>query len=606
MGSCLLFLISLLGADEPAARLPVPDEQAQKAALVVVREAYKADFDKSKTSEEKATLAKKLIEEAEATKGDDAGRYVLLRVARDIAAQSGDYSTAASAVEQMAAVYTVDELQTKADTAAVVAKAIHSSQAQLELALAVGSVVEDAVASDRYQIAKPMASLALSCAQKGRDAGTVKRLLARKNEIELLATEFPKIRDALTLLETMPSDATANLAVGRFYCLRKGQWENGLPYLAEASDGPLKSAAVLELSDEQDALKIGDGWWEYGEGQKGLVREHVRRHAAYWYDKAFSGLSGLAKAKVQKRLEEAKASPQTGSDKKSASRDIESKQKLSSKRSKNQSELEKWKDWTPLASDLDTFRRYWRPGDDRGNVYFDAATRTIQVDSLYNFGSVEVNQAWAEFYFEIEFRSLVENQFDLKINGVTLKIGPTLSRFAPGTMVRVFYDADSKVATALVADQVASRATVVDDKWTSRFHCEFVAHYEAKLQLRALMLLPASAKKKADDNDSNANKLKRSSNSRQKAASLAEQLKNSRWLNTNGFTFEWDGNGIVCHCKDGNRNPVPCVYLGPYTASVQFEGVLGMPVHTLVFNEEFDAFEQVMDGRVTTTSRRLK
>ena len=101
------------------------------------------------------------------------------------------------------------------------------------------------------------------------------------------------------------------------------------------------------------------------------------------------------------------------------------------------------------------------------------------------------------FYFEITFSSLQDNLLDLKINSVTLNIGPTLSRFTPGTMVRVLYDKELGFATALVADQVASRATIVDDKWTSRFYCEFHTH-DAKLQLRNLMLRPLQANKEPD------------------------------------------------------------------------------------------------------------
>src|SRR5687768_1826049 len=89
------------GADSPT-RQPVPDDVSQKAAVKLVAEVYKADYDSANTPEQKAALAKRLLGEGVATKDDPAGKFVLLRIAKDIATQQGDLNTAFGAVDQIA------------------------------------------------------------------------------------------------------------------------------------------------------------------------------------------------------------------------------------------------------------------------------------------------------------------------------------------------------------------------------------------------------------------------------------------------------------------------------------------------------------------------
>jgi hypothetical protein len=69
-------------------------------ALSVVKEAYNRDFDKAKTPKENVSLAKKLVEEADATKDDGGGGYVLRRVKYGMAAQQGDFLIAFNAIEK--------------------------------------------------------------------------------------------------------------------------------------------------------------------------------------------------------------------------------------------------------------------------------------------------------------------------------------------------------------------------------------------------------------------------------------------------------------------------------------------------------------------------
>src|SRR5437870_1172087 len=73
-------------ADERAAVPPGPDLEKAQAT---VRELFKAEFAKTKTTD-RIALAAKLFHQALDTKDDPAAKYVLLREARDLAAKAGD------------------------------------------------------------------------------------------------------------------------------------------------------------------------------------------------------------------------------------------------------------------------------------------------------------------------------------------------------------------------------------------------------------------------------------------------------------------------------------------------------------------------------------
>src|SRR5690606_37797012 len=71
-------------------RLPTPDSASQTRASQAIAEEYKPSYDAAKTDEEKSELAKKLIQDERRT-GDNAQRFVMLRIAKDIALKANDW-----------------------------------------------------------------------------------------------------------------------------------------------------------------------------------------------------------------------------------------------------------------------------------------------------------------------------------------------------------------------------------------------------------------------------------------------------------------------------------------------------------------------------------
>src|SRR5204862_5799174 len=92
-------------------------------------------------------------------------------------------------------------------------------------------------------------------------------------------------------------------------CFFRSDWAGGLPALARGSDAGLKTLAARELAGAETAdaqASLGDGWWEMAQRSAGgPVKSAMLAHAADWYAKAAPNLDGLAKAKVEKRIDEA-------------------------------------------------------------------------------------------------------------------------------------------------------------------------------------------------------------------------------------------------------------------------------------------------------------
>ena len=292
-------------ADTPPFKTPVPTDAALKAATELVRDVYKADFERARTPIQKCTLARKLLAEGIETHGDPAGRFAIFNLSRDLATGAGDLDTALKAVDEMGNSYAVDVLQRKADTLEAVAKMANVPGQWRTLLERANEVVDLAVDADRYELAKHPSAVAIAVARQANDPRALNQVLARARELDDLQGRFAKVKEAEAQLEKSPADAAANLTAGKFLCLRKGDWKRGLPMLVLSGDPKLAELAERELANPptaEDQAKLGDEWWDIVDD--GGTPARVRAHAVGWYIRALPGLKGLAKARIEKRVQE--------------------------------------------------------------------------------------------------------------------------------------------------------------------------------------------------------------------------------------------------------------------------------------------------------------
>jgi hypothetical protein len=135
-----------------------------------------------------------------------------------------------------------------------------------------------------------------------------------------MARALGEMKAAAAVLEKQPDDPAANLTVGKYHCFQKGDWEKGISLLARSGDPALKAAAALEVAaaaDPANQVKAGDAWWDLAEKEQGKAQAALRARAIHWYQQALPEISGLAKAKAEKRVREFEAAGAAPEEKKS-------------------------------------------------------------------------------------------------------------------------------------------------------------------------------------------------------------------------------------------------------------------------------------------------
>src|SRR5207237_9219993 len=104
----------------------------------------------------------------------------------------------------------------------------------------------------------------------------------------------------------------ANLARGKFLCLRRGQWDQGLPLVVKGTDERWRSAARQDQAGptEPEACRaVGDAWWQIAEEERGRNRTVLRRRASDWYDKGLADLSGAPLWQLVEKIKPYRGAP---------------------------------------------------------------------------------------------------------------------------------------------------------------------------------------------------------------------------------------------------------------------------------------------------------
>lgn len=288
-----------------AARTPVPSTESQTQALKLIREVFKADYAKMGAADKQA-LAEKLLKQSADPKNDPATRYALLREARDLAAKAADLTLAERMCDLLAKDFEVSlpSVRLGAYQQVPIGTELVLTQALARAAL---RMVETALALDEMEIAAGLQKVADGAARKIKDSALIAQATASVREIFLHRQEYDKIQSAMRALEKDPNDPAANLALGKYQCFLKGNWDRGLPLLAKSSDDKLKTLAARDLKNPRDATEqvaVGDGWYDLIKAPDNPTKIHLQVRTHTWYHKALPNLTGLSKSKVEKRLPE--------------------------------------------------------------------------------------------------------------------------------------------------------------------------------------------------------------------------------------------------------------------------------------------------------------
>jgi hypothetical protein len=289
----------------PVVRTAAPEGAALADARREIKSLFKDGY-ASREASARIALARALLRAGTESKEDDALRYAAFDEARDVAAAAGDLETALAAIDRLGAAYDVDAPDLKAEAAQTAARTRDPEAARriLETGL---DLTERLERDDAYAAALKAAAALESLARRLRDAAFVRTLQLRTKALRAGQSAWNRIRASAERLKDDPDDAAACLTMAKYRATQKDDWEAALPLFAKGGHAGLAEAAKADLAGPADAdarAAAGDRWWALAEKERVDFKDALRARARHHYLKALPGLTGLAKTRVEKRIEE--------------------------------------------------------------------------------------------------------------------------------------------------------------------------------------------------------------------------------------------------------------------------------------------------------------
>jgi WD40 repeat protein len=295
---------------DPVKKLPIPETKAITKAEELVRDIFKDEIDKAKSPEALAKLAAYLQQQGDESNEDAAARYVLYRYTRDLAIKGGDAKLALGAVDKIATFFDVPALEFKAETLAKLVPQVPTKEPSKVLTELTLDLIAEALETDNYAAAVELGKVAVEAAKRAQVVTLVSAVQKRNDEIKLAQERFADLQPFVDRLKKDAGDAEANRKLGEYYAFVRGKWARALGLLAKAKADPLGDLARRDLAgpaDSKDQLALADAWWDYAAKQPEKLQLRLQERAAYWYDRAAPGLSGLSRTKAVKRAEQVAA-----------------------------------------------------------------------------------------------------------------------------------------------------------------------------------------------------------------------------------------------------------------------------------------------------------
>jgi hypothetical protein len=296
----MILLVPLLA--QAAEKLSVPEAAAQAKAEAQVRDIFKVEFART-TPQERLAFAKKLLKEADETRDNAAARFVLLRHARDLAAQAGDVTLAKHAVDIQGQAFTIDLAEGETSILTTAARTVSTrDQIIAFMDLSIDAINQRMVEGDYPDAVRLLPNLSLASTHLNKPEIT-KLVALRSTEIREASAEYSALK--LAMKRPAPNDPGAYLATGKYLCFFKNDWTQGIASLALCKDPRLQPLAEKDQRNPTASsaqMELAEAWFEAAPKPPGVLRRMMFRRAAYWYGQAMPKLGGLDKALAEKRV----------------------------------------------------------------------------------------------------------------------------------------------------------------------------------------------------------------------------------------------------------------------------------------------------------------
>jgi serine/threonine protein kinase/WD40 repeat protein len=239
--------------------------------------------------------------------------YAFLSKAHEQAVRWLDPDVAMQAVDEIDRRFRIDASTRKAEALERMEKLAGLGVAGVMVAECALGAAESAVAADNHAAAARLLRVARSVSVSVRNTRLQQLTGEWEKRLEAIRKEHEEAKAADKVLAADPANPAANLTVGRYQALGKGDWGRGLPHLAKGADAKLRAVAERDLDTPPKAAAqagVADGWWNLAADATGDARLAMQRRGLFWYRQAiWSEAGGKVLAHAEGRVKELEKQP---------------------------------------------------------------------------------------------------------------------------------------------------------------------------------------------------------------------------------------------------------------------------------------------------------
>ena len=304
--------------------LPIPDKDDQERAQALLDELFGERYRQAQQLPDGENALRVLADDIYSLRfeeDDPVRRFALLDMALQVATESGDPVLTTAIIDELSLQFEADDLALHTTAVNIWAKLVVKKyvneglkQKRLQLLDLIVPLAERAESEGRYREAASFYTLASKQVMNDRERREDLRKLglALQNKAGKHA-QMLKLAEELKLSgEDAPDEGIAEkyLTLGIYWCFELDDWEQGLIHLAVSSSEVLSEIAQLDLDSQtnpEDAEAVGDRWWDLKPSARfSKYKDQLKARATYWYALAIGDKRGLARKKLEKRIEEAR------------------------------------------------------------------------------------------------------------------------------------------------------------------------------------------------------------------------------------------------------------------------------------------------------------
>ncbi|WP_372719143.1 hypothetical protein [Novipirellula sp.] len=293
---------SLLRSKNSNSSKSFPQEtlQAIETELVQQFSAELASLDSSDSELQFATA----LREAAKVEESLAKRFVLTKLAWQHMAAGGDVMTASTILSDATDRYSFDRITAQLELLPTIEK-VSAATADLATLERLLRWADDAEVEHRYIEAELFTELAKRIADLSDEPSLKKAIHTRVEFLKPLVIAQKEVLSDIERPRQSVLDADAKSRLGRFYALSCGDWELGLPLIAEGSHEALRKCAELDLKSPSTAtaqVALAELWSSVLDEASELQILATKKRSRYWYRKALPYLVGDENAKTEAKI----------------------------------------------------------------------------------------------------------------------------------------------------------------------------------------------------------------------------------------------------------------------------------------------------------------